>query len=224
MAQYYVGIEWQLPSTLSAPAGSTSPGAGYYEQGTVINYTITPASGYQQYGPAVDNNEHYTVPANDSTHVICVTPMPYITTSAGANGSITASSYVYLGNNFSVYFYPNSGYHVASVTVDGSSVGTSNPYTFINVQTSHTISCTFALDTYVLTMAITGSGTVNPSAGDHTYNKDTVVSISATPSPGWKFKSWSDSGAQTHDVTVSSNMTRTATFEKLKGGLFFCLG
>jgi hypothetical protein len=119
---------------------------------------------------------------------------------------------------------PNSNYQLASVTVDGSSVAVSSPYTFINVQSSHTISCTFSLITYTLTMAVSGTGTTNPSVGTYTKNINDVVSVSASPSPGWKFISWSDAGAQTHNVTMTANITLTATFQKLKGGFFFLMG
>ena len=53
---------------------------------------------------------------------------------------------------------PATGYQVASVTVDGTSVGAVTSYTFPNVTANHTIAATFALNTY----------TITPSAGAQT--------------------------------------------------------
>ena len=69
-----------------------------------------------------------------------------ITASAGANGSISPSGAVTASQGASPSFTitPDSGFAVASVTVDGASVGAVTTYTFSNVQANHTISATFA--------------------------------------------------------------------------------
>ena len=81
-----------------------------------------------------------------------VVPGPWtITPSAGANGSITPSApqTVPNGGSTSFAYAPNAGYHVASLTVDGSAVAF-NPaggsYNFVNVLTNHSIGVTFAAD------------------------------------------------------------------------------
>jgi hypothetical protein len=70
-----------------------------------------------------------------------------ITASAGANGSIdpTGATVVAHAGTQAFAFTPATGYHVASVTVDGSSVSTSSPYTFTNVTADHTIAVAFEL-------------------------------------------------------------------------------
>lgn len=42
-----------------------------------------------------------------------------------------------------------------------------------------------------------------------------TVTVVATPETGYRFVSWSDGGAQTHDVTVNSDINLTATFEQV---------
>lgn len=76
---------------------------------------------------------------NPTTHTITAT--------AGANGSIspTGATAVNAGANQTFIFTPNSGYQVASVTVDGVAVAVANSYTFTNVQAGHTINVTFDL-------------------------------------------------------------------------------
>ena len=51
-------------------------------------------------------------------------------------------------------FTPDTGYHVADVMVDGTSVGAAPNYTFTNVTANHTIAVTFAINTYSLTPSV----------------------------------------------------------------------
>ena len=69
-----------------------------------------------------------------------------ITASAGANGVIAPSGAVAVveGANQAFTIAPNSGFSVASVVVDGASVGAVTSYTFTNVAANHTISATFS--------------------------------------------------------------------------------
>ncbi len=72
---------------------------------------------------------------------------------------------------------------------------------------------------YTLTMAVGGSGTTEPSAGDHDYNAGTVVVISATPDAGWQFVNWTgavaDPNSATTTVTMDANKTVTANFSEI---------
>lgn len=69
--------------------------------------------------------------------------------------------------------------------------------------------------TYTLTIATSGSGSVelNPSGGS--YQSGTVVQATATPSSGWTFTGWSgDVDGEDNPVSIymNSNKTITATF------------
>ena len=68
-----------------------------------------------------------------------------ITANAGANGTIAPSGAVSVpsGSNQTFTIAGNSGYVVTNVFVDGSAVGASNSYTFVNVTATHTISALF---------------------------------------------------------------------------------
>ena len=68
---------------------------------------------------------------------------------------------------------------------------------------------------YTLTVNIVGNGSVglNPPGG--TYGAGTVVTLTATPDPGWLFSSWSgDLSGSTNPttITMTSNKNLTATF------------
>jgi hypothetical protein len=71
-----------------------------------------------------------------------------IAASAGANGSISPNGTVTVAKNADQSFTvtPNAGYHIADVSVDGTSEGAIASYTFSNVTTNHTIGAKFEQD------------------------------------------------------------------------------
>jgi len=105
-----------------------------------------------------------------------------ITASAGSHGSIAPSGSVSVayGGSQTFAINANTGYHVADVLVDGSSVGAVTTYTFNNVTADHTISASFA---------------ANSTAPDWNLNGDNVINIGdvvvvglkwgQTGTPGW---------------------------------------
>lgn len=59
---------------------------------------------------------------------------------------------------------------------------------------------------YSLTITITGSGSTTPTAGVHTYNKGTVVTIKAIPGTGQQFVKWGgDLVGDQATITVTMN-------------------
>jgi hypothetical protein len=101
--------------TVAANTGTASRNAGLTIAGQVLNITQT---GVQTYT---------------------------INASAGANGTISPSGQVSVtsGANLTFRFAPASGYKVANVLVNGSSVGALSSYTFSNVTASQTVQATF---------------------------------------------------------------------------------
>ncbi|HMD14421.1 MAG TPA: hypothetical protein VKI62_07345, partial [Bacteroidota bacterium] len=95
-----------------------------------------------------------------------------ITASAGSNGSITPSGSVLVtpGANQSFSLLANTGYHVQTLTVDGvtstvatsSNAPSSSSYTFTSVNANHSISATFALNSYTITASAGVNGSINP--------------------------------------------------------------
>ena len=71
-----------------------------------------------------------------------------ISASAGANGSVSPSGVVAVGQGSNQLFTitPNAACHVANVVVDSVSVGGVTGYTFTNVRASHTIAASFAVN------------------------------------------------------------------------------
>ena len=71
-----------------------------------------------------------------------------ITATAGEGGKIapTGTTKVYKGTSKAFTITPNAGYHVDSLTVDGTAVNVVTEYTFSDVTANHTIAVTFAKD------------------------------------------------------------------------------
>jgi len=90
--------------------------------------------------------------------------------------------------------------------------------TTVTITAGMTVTANFTIDQHTLTMATggTGSGTVTPTAGGHTYNYGDVVDIEAVTTTGSTFSSWTGSvaapGSATTTVTITGDMTVTANF------------
>ncbi len=71
-----------------------------------------------------------------------------ISAKAGSGGSISpAAASVTAGGSQGFFIIPNTGYHIASMAVDGKAVTAATTYNFTNVTAPHYISATFALNT-----------------------------------------------------------------------------
>ncbi len=101
-----------------------------------------------------------------------------ITATTGSHGSISPSGAVSVndGSNKTFTITPSSGYHVSSVSIDGSSAGTITTKTFTSVTANHTITVTFAQDS-------NGGGGGGGGSSSPSPTPTPEVSPSATPTP-----------------------------------------
>jgi hypothetical protein len=90
-----------------------------------------------------------------------------IVATAGANGSISppGATLYSLNATPSYTFAADPGYHVASVTVDGSGVALTSPYTFAPVSANHTIDVQFDVNPPVSPLAALTASTVRTGNG-----------------------------------------------------------
>jgi hypothetical protein len=121
------------------------------------------------------------------------------------------------GGNQTFTITPNSGYHVADVLVDGHSVGAVTSYTFTNVSADHTISVTFAINTYTITASAGANGSISPSGAvgvSHGANQTFTI----TPNSCYHVADVLVDGSSVGPVTsytftnVTANHTISATF------------
>ena len=109
-----------------------------------------------------------------------------ITASAGTGGSISpsGSTSVTEGSSKTYTITANTGYKIADVKVDGSSIGALSTYTFSGVSSSHSISATFAsaasLSSGGVTLGDGGSGTLKSGVTKSGYGITVSLPITAS--------------------------------------------
>ncbi|CAN5162204.1 hypothetical protein BH20ACI2_BH20ACI2_04410 [soil metagenome] len=218
-----------------SPNGTIAPGTTVVPYGTNQAFTITPAANHHIADVKVDNvsigavsnHPFFNVIADHTiTAIFAINTYP-ITATSGPNGAVTPPGItnVPFGASQEYTITPGPDYLIEDVLVDGVSVGAVASHTFQNVTAAHTISATFKIKTFSLSVSKTGTGigtvaSVAPGidCGDDcakTYNHGTVVTLTATPSTGSNFTGWSGggcSGTGTCQVTITAPTTVTATF------------
>ena len=107
---------------------------------------------------------------------------------------------------------PATGYRFLSWSGDVS--GTANPAT-LTVDGAKTVTVTFAINSYSLTITKIGQGNVNKSPNQSSYTYGTIVSLSANASGGYRFAGWSGDTAATSNplpLPMIANRNITARF------------
>ncbi len=109
-----------------------------------------------------------------------------ITATTGTGGSISpsGSTSVTEGNSKTYTIEANTGYKIADVKVDGSSIGAASTYTFSGVSSSHSISATFAsaasLSAGGVTLGDGGSGTLKSGVTKSGYGITASLPVTAS--------------------------------------------
>jgi hypothetical protein len=161
-----------------------APIDGATSNGYIFSTTASTASGAWSYALRVTDGTEASVTSN--TVSITVNPGQYvITASADPNGAISPSGSVYLNNGADQVFTitPYAGYHVVDVLVDGISVGPIASYKFTAVTANHTITASFAIDTFTITVIQGDNGVITP--GTSVVNYGDTPSFTITPSTGY---------------------------------------
>jgi uncharacterized repeat protein (TIGR02543 family) len=157
--------------------------------------------------------------AFDTQNVTIAAVQYTIDASAGPNGSITPSGAVVVnsGANQAFTIAADAGYHIADVLVDSVSQGTTGSYTFTNVTANHTISATFAINTYTIAASAGANGSITPN-GSVTVNHGANQTFTITPDGGYNVANVLVDGVSVGAVTshtftnVTANHTIAATF------------
>jgi len=166
------------PMTVSAGSGgSISPsGTLFQSQGANQTFNIVPDANHKILDVLVDGQSvgavgSYTISGVSAPHSIAAAFIANaashtITATSGSNGSISPAAAVTVNSGASRTFSiaANANYRVCDVKVDGVSVGAVANYTFANVRANHTISASFALNTYTITPTAQASGSISPAA------------------------------------------------------------
>jgi len=222
---YFSINTYKIIATAGANGSITPSGAVIVTYGSDQNFIISPDIGYHILDVMVDggsvgavtNYNFINVTANHSIIATFGIDSFTITSSAGPNGTISpvGITYVTYNGNQSYTITPNMGYHVSDVLVDGNTVGAITNYTFNNIIANHTITASFAINTYDLNVAIVGNGEVTKEPNLPEYEYGTQVTLTAIPVTGWIFTGWSGDIVSNDNpliVTMDSDKNITATF------------
>ncbi len=190
----------QLTYSISASAGAngtvTPTGGTGVNCGNNLTFNIAANNCYLIADVLVDGISQgtintYTFSNVTTTHTISATfsKLSYsISATSGANGTVTpaGSTSVSCGTNQTYTITANGGYSIADVLVDGVSVGAVGTYTFTNVNTTHTISASFAavVVNYNITATSGANGTVTP-AGTSSVVSGTNKTYTITANGGY---------------------------------------
>jgi hypothetical protein len=142
-----------------------------------------------------------------------------IVPTAAAHGTISPSTTqtVDYGSSRTFAITPATGYHVATLKVDGTSVTATTTYNFTNVTANHTIAATFAINTYTVTPTAGAHGTISPSTAQ-TVDYGSSRTFTITPATGYhvatlKVDGTSVTATTTYTLTnVTASHTIAATF------------
>ena len=182
--------------------GQISPGTSTVNYGDTPIFTITPNSGYHianitangepvtVTNPAGQEYQFNEISDNGSiSATFAINTFP-ITVTQGDYGIISPeTTNVNFGNNQDFTFTPTTGYHLIDVLMNGTSVmeNVEIAYTVSNVTGATTLTATFAINTYTITVTQGDNGTVAPSTSTVSYGGSQVFVI--TPQVGYHISS-----------------------------------
>ena len=227
-------------------------------EGVSVTITMTPDNGYRWASLTVNgtnvtssvSNNQYTIDniTTNTTVVATFEEIPVTTFSlsiqSGTGGLVsydgttitnkTQSFTVAEGTSATITISPNTGYKLASLTVNGTDITSSvkdNQYTISNISANTTIVATFEQITYTLSVQATGNGSVayNGTSAKNTtrnfeVNHGTSATLTITPDSGYRLASLTVNGTNvTSSVSnnrytisnITANTTVVATFEQI---------
>jgi hypothetical protein len=203
---------------------SLVPAGGQYEENAAVVAIATAEVGwvFDHWEGAASGSvplAHLVMDADKSITAVFVRTFA-LTTAVRGSGSIDppAGRHTYAENTpVQVSATPDAGWMFHHW--GGTGGGFQNPKTVV-MDANKTVTAVFVEEppeTYTLTTSVRGSGTVEPSAGAHTYQEGTVVSVSATPEDGHRFDHWEGALSGSRNpatLLMDADKTLTAVFSE----------
>jgi mannose/cellobiose epimerase-like protein (N-acyl-D-glucosamine 2-epimerase family) len=189
IAAEFAAVPTYTITATSSSGGTASPsGASTVTEGSSLTVTFIASAGYSLTSIVVDGSSvavapSYTFTNVTSDHTISAqfTINSYtITATASSGGTISPRGAVAVQHGQSQTFtiVPSAGYQIATVLVDGSSVGAVGSYTFASVTAPHTIGASFSVPSLAVYQINTGStSAATPFTGDQYGSGGTMRTV-----------------------------------------------
>ncbi|MDX9972605.1 MAG: PKD domain-containing protein, partial [FCB group bacterium] len=214
---YLLSLSAQGPGTVAA-----TPPTGPYTEGTPVGVEATPdtAARFVQWeGDATGSANPLNLTMNEDKAVTAVFVQTHsLSITIEGDGSVEPSGGAYdIGTPITLTAVPDAGWHFERW--EGALTGSTNPAELV-MDADKAVTAVF-VNSYTLTTASVGNGTVTPASGS--YPVGDPVSVTAVPAEGWVFDHWE--GAATGSlnpvsVTMDGNKTVTAVFLELPTAAF----
>ena len=216
----------------SSPAGIslTAPGTtnATYNYNVLVTLTEVPATGWTFTGWTGVCTGTTTTCAVTMTQAQSVTATFTINTytvtvTQTANGTIAPGTTVMnYGTSQTFTFTPITGYHVATITVDGTalsgtalSTAIASGYAVTSIAANHTITATYSINTYTIIASVTGgNGTISPT-GTTTLNYGASQAYTFTPTTGYQVASITVDGVALSGATLAAAITNGYPFSNV---------
>ncbi len=191
--------------------GQSNIASGTVNWGSVESFVFTPSAGYHVADVVVNGSIDegavtslsLTITGPTTVNVSFTINTYTITVTQTADGQISpATSSANYGATPTFTIMPSTGYHILDVQVDGSSVFSSligDTYTFSPISANQTITATYAINTYTITVTQTSNGQISPGTSPANYGDTPTFTI--TPNTGYHIASIT---ANDETVTVTS--------------------
>jgi uncharacterized repeat protein (TIGR02543 family) len=227
----FTQIEYTLTVNVSGQGGTNATGTFPHNAFTNVTILATPASGYffdhwTLNGSDAGSMNPYTInmTANYELTGVFLPVQRTLTVAVSGNG-VTNATGIHTYDEYSnvtVLATPSSGYFFDHWVLNGSSVGSANPYT-INMTANYDLTAVFSAVQRTLTVSVVGGGATN-ATGTQSYNEFTNVTVLATPDSGWKLDHWTLNGTlygptSSFTINMTANYDLTAVFTPIQYSL-----
>ncbi len=213
---------YTITATSGANGSVTPAGVTTVNHDASQTYAITPGTGYHIVDVLVDSSSvgavaSYSFSNVTANHTISATftiNTYTITASSGANGSVTPAGVTTInyGGSQTYSITPTTGHHTVDVLVDAASMGPVSSYTFNNVTAIHTISATFAINTYTVTASAGVNGALDGTTpSPATVNYGSTASFTFNANTGYHVTSISGCGGTAYSNTTNEVAAYTYT-------------
>jgi len=209
----------------TATAGGTvalAPPGGFYRSNTVVNLTASPEAAWEFLswtGDASGTSSNVSLVMDRDKSVTAqfgLIPRFTLTATTVGSGAVsgnTQSNYL-RGTTVNLSAAPAPGWEFLSWSGDAS--GTSSNVSVV-MNTNKSVTAHFGQTLFTLAVTTVGSGSVSGNTQSN-YSRGATVNLSAEPTPGWYFQSWSgDTGgtSRTVSVVMDGNKSVVARFAPL---------